>query len=123
MVLSKMQRLKVILLLSGYLYVVLTHLQYIEPPHRVVTNQAFISDNIVPKAHDKSGHVILIVKKIYKTVINRNLFDENNKASQHLYATKLLFNNTLAPNAKVKLPRYSTPLAALPAKRCFYLRI
>jgi hypothetical protein len=48
MVLGKIQRLKVILLLSGYLYVVLTHLQYVEPARANVGTQALISGKIHP---------------------------------------------------------------------------
>jgi hypothetical protein len=123
MALSKIQRFKVILLLSGYLYVVLTHLQYVEPAHANVGNQARISAKITSRGYDKSGHVILIVKKIYKTVINRNLTDESNKTSQHLYVTKLLFNKTLVSKADLRLSNYSTPISALSVKRSFHLRI
>lgn len=120
MVLSKMQRLKVILLLSGYLYMALIHLQYVEQP-RAVANQAVTIAHMIPKGYDKSGHVVPIVKKIYKTVINRKLV--KNQVLQHLYATTLLFDHGVNSVASLKLSPYTSPVSALQVKRCFYLRI
>lgn len=123
MVLSNIRRLKAILLLSGYLYVVLIHLQYIEHLHATVDNQAPVSACIKSKGYDKSGHVALIVKKICKTVINRKLSDENNITSRHLYITTLLFDNTPLSVNDLKVSRHAAPVMALQVKGGFYLRI
>ncbi|NNU34116.1 hypothetical protein HK413_08120 [Mucilaginibacter sp. S1162] len=105
------------MLLAGYLYVVVMHLQFVAPAHSAAQSRA----SITPKGYDKTGHVILINKKIFKTVINRK--DNEAKASQHLYVTTLLFNHTYASVAGIKLPACTTPSSAFQVKRPFYLRI
>jgi hypothetical protein len=119
MVLSKLQRLKVILLLSGYLYVVVTHLQYVEPRQATDISQSSAGTHIVPKGYDKSGHALLTIKKIYKSVINSNPDRENNKTAQHLYVTKLLFNHAPASAANLRLPPLRHPCLRFAGKALF----
>jgi hypothetical protein len=121
MVLNKVQRFKVLLMLSAYLCVVLTHLQFIEPAHVAAKSPAYVAGKITPKGYDKTGHVILIKTKIYKTVINRKL--DPNQAPHYLYATTLLFNHTAYAVNGLKLSTYTTPAPTLQIKRGFYLRI
>ncbi|MGF7081003.1 hypothetical protein [Mucilaginibacter sp. UYCu711] len=118
--LSKIQRFKVTLLLAAYLCVVLTHLQYMVSPRVAVQNQAYTASSITPRGYDESGQLILVTKKIYKFVINRRFTD--NSVPQPLYITKP-FHYPGASLAGFNLSRYTSPVCALQAKRCFYLRI
>ncbi|RYZ95390.1 MAG: hypothetical protein EOP47_25950 [Sphingobacteriaceae bacterium] len=121
MVLSNLQRLKVILLVSGYLFIVVTHLLYLKPSASVFLSRLHNTENSHFKEGSKSKYAILIVKKIEKTVLNR-LTDRDLSEGLHLNFVKLLTNRSPYLSSDPSL-RYCTRISTPQIKRCFYLRI
>ncbi|MFD2145765.1 hypothetical protein [Mucilaginibacter antarcticus] len=123
MVISKKQQYKVILLLAGYLFIVLNHLYFIEPPQKIAADSTYYSANLVPNGYDKFGRNIIAVKKIFKSVVNRDADDQQGKALHELYVAELLYDASLPTLTGSKLYTSTTPITKLPVKRFYNLRI
>ncbi|MES2807292.1 MAG: hypothetical protein V4619_01620 [Bacteroidota bacterium] len=123
MVINKTQQYKVLLLLAGYLFIVLNHIYFVASPQKPGKQKSYSSANLVPKGYDEFGRSIVTVKKIYKSVINRDVDDQQGKALHELYVAQLLYNVSLPLTNTTNLHTYSTRLTDLPVKRSFHLRI
>lgn len=120
--LSNIQRLKVILLLSGYLFVVLTHLQFLKSPEPAIAVDAGAITKLKPFVDSKAKQAILHVKKIDRTVLTRP-DNRDFSAGLHLKFVKLFFNRNTHPATGIRLAGNFTTAVTLPVKRCLYLRI
>jgi|GEM_PF-4548208 len=123
MVISKTRQIKVILLLAGYLLVVISHLNFVQALKIGVSYSAFNKALLVSKVHDKLGRGIVTVKRIYKTVINRNMTDLKGKALALLYVATILHDVSFSALQNTYRTSYLIPLTNLPISRSYNLRI
>lgn len=123
MTLSKTRQTQVMLLLAPYLFAVPGHLCMLRPLifKRLRTGLA----KVLPagKLTDKSGLNVIKVKKIGKTVLNRNAQPQKRNVLGHLYVAILLHNMALSILPASGAVGYVAFGVALPVKRLCPLRI
>ncbi len=123
MAISKKQQLRVLLLLAGYLFVVLNHIYFVKPEKYSFTKFGLKIIRILPKDQDKPANDVIVLKKIYKTTVNRKASDLKTKALNKLYVAELLFDASAAVVKNSELKPYTVPAYNLPVKRSYHLRI
>lgn len=116
---SNTKQIKVILMLAGYLFVVLSHIAFVRP-HKISGASGSL---LVAKSHDKFGKGIINVKHIYKTVINREFSDKKVDTPAELYIATLLYDVSWNIFKAENNHAYQVPLTQLPVKRSYHLRI
>ncbi len=120
---SNTKQVKVLLLLAGYLLVVLSHIIFVQPQKVDGGNLTGKGFAFVSKNHNKFGKSIINVKKIYKTVVNRNISNQQINTPAELYVATLLYNVSWHAIKVTKNIAYSLPVNELPVKRSYHLRI
>ncbi len=121
MALSFVQRLKVMLLLAGYLFVVLSHLHYLKP-QASAHEKHWYTQELTPQGYDKAGNAFLIIKKIDKSVLNRFTAREGGP-EPHVRFGAVLNNRSVYSASVINAVRLQPQKITLPVKRYLYLRI
>jgi hypothetical protein len=122
MVIHKTHQYKILLLMAGYLFIVLNHIYFVELPHKHTGNTTVTNISLIPKGYDQHGHTMVIVKKIFKSIVKRDL-DYQSIPLQELYVAKLLYNSSLPVQHHPNFYTYAWPISSLPVKRGLQLRI
>ncbi len=123
MAIGKKQQFRILLLLAGYLFVVLNHIYFVKPEKYSFTKFGLKIIRILPKDQDKPANDVIVLKKIYKTTVNRKAIDFKTKALHKLYVAELLFNGSAFVTDNIKTPSRTIPAYNLPVKRSYHLRI
>ncbi|MBE9583147.1 hypothetical protein IM792_01665 [Mucilaginibacter sp. JRF] len=122
MPIQKLQRLKVILLVAGYLCIVIGHVQFLTPKRFFYKEKQPINGKLIPKGYDKSGYAIVVVPKICKTVLNRSFSDKHPIGATLLY-TDSLFKQSVILISSLKLSESSNAIIFFFKAFSLYLRI